>query len=1351
MATAHYPSPSHGLQESAPLSAPAGATASPPPALGAVPKSALPTAPLASASGPLRRPRKQGGSVSKGPGPPPQWESPVGWEGSKARWKGPQGTGGGGPAGFLGEQPGERGGGFRPGQSWGGQRGGGGPQAPSPRGTPEPLCRGAPTLKPSRDSGARREEGNQAKALPPPESPPSAAAGVDALPGNGAATRPGAAPPAAPASVSAPELNQAAVYPQSKARTPGRQRTPPQAGRLLGEPHKAQNEGIHPVFIQGTLSRPWRCSGARGAMRTPGGGKPDTGVTSAQELVASLCLEGDRHLALGAHPLATAFYLAAFSCHAASAVRSVRAALAEARGAPVVATLEAWCRGVSQIPAIHWDGMAVVSLTGTLASAFLAALCPDHPAAALHSLAGLLAQGCHREVVRRCDALLAAPSQQALELQLTRALAWLLSGPRASQGVATYLQAFASSPDRTVAFVRAHQQPYLPWLVSALQDHLAERQEAGGSTSRHDTSCQGLLAALDPGGSRSQPLSPAALLRHCRYGDCLAASSRALEPTSAGSRPQGERLAALLVTRAAAAFFLDGRAQDVLGDLQEAFRESPSGARRQFEALLSTRDQARIRAQAHEAADLGFARFQEAVRSRAELREDAGRELLVPVTLALRFLLRVAPPRERPALGARLAECLLLTGDAADARVLCERLLRPARPGDPPGGRPDERAPLLALRGFCALHTGDARRAREDFQAVVEQGAPHPGGCVRALCGRGLLRVLAGSAFLGALDYVTACRLRPEETLLMAKAWVPWNHRGLLLTVLREEGRKMLQRTPVRDSRSAPGPGTSAPGTGGPASQEGDAHGVYRLAMLLTELDTEDEAARLLVADALYRLGREGDAHKVLLVALSQRPQAAPVLARLALLQLRRGFFYDASQLVERLVRAGDTACLPPALDVFRDEDRQLLHGHCHARALAILRTDSGTRAREAIAYLSLAIFAAGHQAGDALLTRARCYGGLGRRKVALLDLDAALRAQPGSVRALCGRALLLLALRQPKEAVADVISALKLDLGTTVSEIRSLKLEAQGPVTQGLYSHCRALLNQPGTGNPVTEEDTQGLLAAGEALIRIDAQQPRWHILLADILMAVGSYEEAGARLQETFHPDPRPEAAQARLGLLRLKSGDPLAAAQKLQCLAEKDPEDLSFLLRLLGASERHSLTQVAAQEADVLLGKGLPGQALGYCSLAVLADGGSARSLRLRATCLTELREFGRALGDLDRVLQVHTGDGGTPAQAEDLCSRGRLLLSLGDEAGAAGAFSQALELAPTRALSSLREQPGQAPTAHVFQRQGLRCLQERRYAEARAAAERGLLVDPNQGGLKKLRARTRREAALGCRLH
>lgn len=52
-----------------------------------------------------------------------------------------------------------------------------------------------------------------------------------------------------------------------------------------------------------------------------------------------------------------------------------------------------------------------------------------------------------------------------------------------------------------------------------------------------------------------------------------------------------------------------------------------------------------------------------------------------------------------------------------------------------------------------------------------------------------------------------------------------------------------------------------------------------------------------------------------------------------------------------------------------------------------------------------------GGQASESLLARARCYGFLGQRKTAMFDLDSLLRAEPGNVQALCGRALLHLAL----------------------------------------------------------------------------------------------------------------------------------------------------------------------------------------------------------------------------------------------------------------------------------------------------------------------------------------------------
>lgn len=88
-------------------------------------------------------------------------------------------------------------------------------------------------------------------------------------------------------------------------------------------------------------------------------------------------------------------------------------------------------------------------------------------------------------------------------------------------------------------------------------------------------------------------------------------------------------------------------------------------------------------------------------------------------------------------------------------------------------------------------------------------------------------------------------------------------------------------------------------------------------------------------------------------------------------------------QLVKKVAQSGDTACLQHTLDIFHQEDLQLLQGHCHARALSILRarpggSESEAHTREAIAYLSLAIFAAGRNEpppASGVQSCARCTG----------------------------------------------------------------------------------------------------------------------------------------------------------------------------------------------------------------------------------------------------------------------------------------------------------------------------------------------------------------------------------------
>uniref|UniRef100_G1TH70 Tetratricopeptide repeat domain 34 n=1 Tax=Oryctolagus cuniculus TaxID=9986 RepID=G1TH70_RABIT len=486
-----------------------------------------------------------------------------------------------------------------------------------------------------------------------------------------------------------------------------------------------------------------------------------------------------------------------------------------------------------------------------------------------------------------------------------------------------------------------------------------------------------------------------------------------------------------------------------------------------------------------------------------------------------------------------------------------------------------------------------------------------------------------------------------------------------------------------------------------------DARGVYQLASLLMELDVEDEAMRLLAADALYHLGCLDDAHGALQAVLVQGPQAAMVLVQLALVQLRRGFSFEDHQLVKRLVQARDTACLQPTLDVFCPEDLQLLQGHCHTRALAILQARPGAansraHTRDTISDLSLQV-GAGSQASESLLARALCYSLLGQMKTAMFDFNSVLRAELGNMQALCGWALMNLAL-----AVANIISALKLDLASVVPELHSLRRNAQGLLKQDLHAHCW----QP-------------------ACPSVGSLPSRLWVAKVGGPLSWGRGQPAEGQW----------EGLQSQLGWQRARGGGPRGGKRWA----------LARLTQALSLFQSSSSVQASAREANALLDTGRPRQALGFCSLAMLAGGGGACHLRLRATCLAQLRECDLALRDLDQLLQEGAGDGDLPRWAEDLCSQGRLLLSLGDEVGAAAAFSQALTLAPAPAQSSLWGQPCRTPTVRPFLHQRQRCLEQQRHVEAWTAAQRGLLVDPGHRGLKQLKARAQRGVDSGCWLH
>ncbi|KFU98962.1 Tetratricopeptide repeat protein 34, partial [Tauraco erythrolophus] len=663
---------------------------------------------------------------------------------------------------------------------------------------------------------------------------------------------------------------------------------------------------------------------------------------------------------------------------------------------------------------------------------------------------------------------------------------------------------------------------------------------------------------------------------------------------------------------------------------------------------------------------------------------------------------------------------------------------------------------LLALRGFCFLHARDHQQALQDFQKVIEHDSPHPNSCIKALCGRGLIRISGGSHYLSALDYITACQLKLEETIFTIKSYVPWNQRGLLLKVLQEEGQKMLQK------KRYPG-GSSACGQ---KKKQGcavvfpfffsfflffsrDAPGVYQLASLLVELDASDEASRILCADALYQMGCAEEAHKLLLLALSRNPQMSPILARLALLQLKKGFLYDGNQLLKKVIRIGDTSCLLPIMDIFQDADRKLMQTHCHLRALTILKNkQEDADIKEAIAYLSFAIIASGGYAEDSLLIRAQCYGCLGQKKTAIFDYNAILKEDPRNVEALSGRGFMYLALKQQKEAVQDLISALKVEAGVVIPAILSLKHEAQGLITRWLLQHGRTALTELVATKDLSKEDTlRDLLVIAKVLIKI-CKDAQYHIFYTDVLISNGRCEEALDHLQEAFGHPLVDDLARARLAVLQLKKRNVPVAAHSFSILAKKDERELEFLLNFVDAKQQQHLSQVAAQEGNVLIKRDDYEKALGYYTLAVLTSKDNPRYLRRRAACLMHLEEYDKALKDMEKVIQKH-GCSSLKTRVEDHCSKGHLLLSVAEEEAAVKQYIKALQLDESVALCSIRNGPGTEILTETFRKIAQYHFEMQNYEEAWKITDYGLKIDKNTE-LKKLKTRLKREAS-SCSIH
>lgn len=640
-----------------------------------------------------------------------------------------------------------------------------------------------------------------------------------------------------------------------------------------------------------------------------------TAVVRPVANISALCREADTFLETGEFERATVLYMSAFRTNATSTVSHMRKLNSSLSG--VILTLEGWLDG-------YGENRPADSRNRGLAAVFLSTLCPNNLSATIFKMESLLQSGRQvcEEIFERCTALLEGkqnclPGGTAhMMLELTRALACLLSESHSIRGLKLYLKIYQSDKSETVRLVKSRQTQHLPRIVKTFTEKVLHmhhffkiNKESTGSTKDklEDEACTTViefLLALLPSSREVQELNAVHLLMTGRFGDSAQVYSSLLElccsQTASKSSPDTpERRAALLTGRAAAYLSAGGLSAEASSDMGEAFELHPATARVYFQKLFTDRCMGMAaRNILRQQAERGLSGFKERVLVRPDLRSTDGIELLDPAITQLRTLCHLEPNGGGRELRMRLADCLLLRGEHREALSICSQLAASQ-------GQQSYQNTVQVLRGYARFLCDDHKGASEDFQAVIEHSAPHPPSCVRALCGRGLLRMTSGSNYLTAVDYATASRLQPQETALTVRCLVPWNCRGLLFTVLVEQGRVMLEGAGEQEAKENASEEFQQHQQGAQLNMPSkrDKHrsghaspaGVHSLALLLMDLQPGADGPQVLAADALYRLGRMEEAYRLLLSIGPAGPRA-PILARLALLQLHRGFLYDTNQ-----------------------------------------------------------------------------------------------------------------------------------------------------------------------------------------------------------------------------------------------------------------------------------------------------------------------------------------------------------------------------------------------------------------------------------------------------------------------
>ena len=280
---------------------------------------------------------------------------------------------------------------------------------------------------------------------------------------------------------------------------------------------------------------------------------------------------------------------------------------------------------------------------------------------------------------------------------------------------------------------------------------------------------------------------------------------------------------------------------------------------------------------------------------------------------------------------------------------------------------------------------------------------------------------------------------------------------------------------------------------------------------------------------------------------------------------------------------------------------------------------------------------------------------------------------------------------------------------------------------------------------------DPDQAIAAYRAAQLSDPDAPETRVLLANLMLAAGRIDEAGAIVTEVLQAAPENEAALFSRSLVAFARGDDVAQTAALERLLELNPEhadahaalgELRLAAREYGAAERAFAQSLAADPQNLVALIGLGNvrlrqdkleQAVQVFTRAIEIDANNPFAYADRSRAHSFQARLGAAESDLDRAIELD------PAFAWHRYDRARVRLERNDWDGAIADFDAFLEREPDVFLAyalrgrawgaagdldaaitdyerALRMRPDYLPARAPF---GLLLFEDRRYRRAAEA--------------------------------